>query len=90
MSQWKETFGLAVREALARGIALIQTDSGGTTEHGTVPADKLIPIGSTAAPVQAQIEDALAEHPSPAAPQKVTNFDDQAAALDAMISKVLT
>ena len=31
-SQWKESFGLTVREALVRNIWIISTDGGGTTE----------------------------------------------------------
>lgn len=31
-TRWKESFGLAIREALARGIWVICTDSGGTVE----------------------------------------------------------
>ncbi|MEL7344445.1 MAG: glycosyltransferase, partial [Pseudomonadota bacterium] len=45
MSQWKETFGLTIREALSRGIKVIQTDSGGTTEHGATEGVKILPMG---------------------------------------------
>lgn len=78
MSQWKETFGLAIREALARGIRVIQTDSGGTTEHGTIPPEDLIPIGAGPEALRPQIEAALAAHPAPMEPHRVTSFDDQA------------
>lgn len=32
-SRWRETFGLAVREALARGLRVIRTGPGGQAEH---------------------------------------------------------
>ena len=89
MSQWKETFGLAIREALARGIKVIQTDSGGTTEHGATPADQLIPIAAPAEVLQTQLEAALAAHPDPQPAYPVTSFDDQAAAFDLLVSDVL-
>ncbi|MEM6276933.1 MAG: glycosyltransferase [Pseudomonadota bacterium] len=59
MSQWKETFGLAIREALIRGIGVIQTDSGGTTEHPAANASRLIPIGAGPEPLKAQVLEAL-------------------------------
>ena len=89
MSQWKETFGLAIREALARGIKVIQTDSGGTTEHGTIPQDQLIPIAAPADVLQGQLEAALATHPVPCPVHPVASFADQAAAFDALVSDVL-
>lgn len=88
MSQWKETFGLAIREALARGIRVIQTDSGGTVEHGTVPQDALIPIGAGPEVLRLQLEAALAAHPAPAAPHKVASFEDQAAEFAALAEKL--
>lgn len=45
ISQWRETFGLTIREALARGIRVIQTDSGGTTEHGHADPAHMLAIG---------------------------------------------
>ncbi|MBT8408161.1 MAG: glycosyltransferase, partial [Alphaproteobacteria bacterium] len=34
LSQWPETYGLVVREALARGVRVVQTGVGGAAEHG--------------------------------------------------------
>ncbi|MDU8946714.1 glycosyltransferase [Ovoidimarina sediminis] len=48
LSQWKETFGLTVREALARGVRVIQTDAGGAAEHGAADHVRVIPIGAGA------------------------------------------
>ncbi|OED50701.1 hypothetical protein AB838_01130 [Rhodobacteraceae bacterium (ex Bugula neritina AB1)] len=88
MSQWKETFGLAIREALARGIRVIQTDSGGTTEHGTVPAEDLIPIGAGPDVLRRQLEATLATHPAPMAPHDVASFDDQARAFTGLMDQI--
>ena len=79
MSQWKETFGLAIREALARGIHVIQTDSGGTTEHGAAEARDLIPIGADHTQLREQILRALEAPTRGRAPWSVDSFDDQAA-----------
>ena len=89
MSQWKETFGLAIREALARGIRVIQTDSGGTVEHGTVAQSDLIPIGAGPDVLRPQLEAALAAHPAPMAPHGVASFDDQAAELAAIVRTIV-
>ena len=78
-SQWKETFGLAIREALARGIAVIQTDSGGTVEHPARDAMDLIPIGAGPEPLRARIEAALVAGQVVMPPVPVTSFDEQAA-----------
>jgi len=90
MSQWKETFGLALREALVRGIRVIQTDSGGTTEHGAVLPDDLIPIGPDPEALRAQLEAALEAHPAPMAPHPATSFTEQARAFEALLGEALT
>lgn len=79
MSQWRETFGLTIREALARGIRVIQTDSGGTTEYDTADPDKMLKIGDGPEQLMPELErvlDAAQDHP---APLHVTSFADQAA-----------
>ena len=90
MSQWKETFGLAIREALARGISVIQTDSGGTVEHGGVTTQKLIPIGASPDELAAQISDKITQHPEYAGPIQTTSFEDQASAFHDLVNEVLT
>ena len=90
MSQWKETFGLAIREALARGIRVIQTDSGGTTEHGTIAPEDLIPIGAGPEALRPQIDAAFAAHPASTDPHDVDSFDDQAAKFAAMAEEVIS
>lgn len=87
MSQWKETFGLAIREALSRGIRVIQTDSGGTVEHAAVAPDDLIPIGAPSKTLRARIDDVLKsgqrEHPV----WPVSSFADQASAFSGFLDE---
>jgi glycosyltransferase involved in cell wall biosynthesis len=78
LSQWKETFGLAIREALARGIRVIQTDSGGTVEHGAVTPEALIPIGADANALLAQVNAVFAQEAGSFSPVPVASFEDQA------------
>lgn len=89
MSQWKETFGLVIREALARGVRVIQTESGGSTEHGKIAQEDLIPIGPDPAPLRHQISQAIEAHPSQQAPQKIADFASQAAEFERLMSQVL-
>lgn len=89
MSQWKETFGLAIREALARGISLIQTDSGGTVEHAAAATQNLIPIGANPDALAAQIIETIDQHPSYAKPFQTKGYDDQAMAFHRLANEVL-
>lgn len=89
LSQWKETFGLTIREALARGIGVIQTDSGGTTEHVAAKANDLIPIGAPASVLTERLAAELAAHPSYGPAHPVASYDAQAEAFDAIVSSVL-
>ena len=79
-SQWKETFGLTVREALARGVRVIQTDSGGTVEHAGPDRDRLIPVGAGAEALQREILHALDRADRHAEPVPVRGFAAQAEA----------
>ncbi|AZV80633.1 glycosyltransferase (plasmid) [Parasedimentitalea marina] len=88
-SQWKETFGLAIREALARGIRVIQTDSGGTVEHGSIPAHKLIPIGAPSTELRQQIIEVLDEKPTATPSIPVTSFSDQARQLSSILNDLV-
>lgn len=88
MSQWKETFGLAIREALARGLDVIQTDSGGTTEHAGVPEQQLIPIGAGSDALIPQLMAALDAHPSAEKPPvPVAGFTQQAREFETFVSR---
>jgi len=94
MSQWKETFGLAIREALSRGISVIQTDSGGTTEHGAVAPEALIEIGAEPSVLTAQLEATLEDHksgkaPGPATLTEIRGFAQQAEQFAGLVGRVL-
>ncbi|MDJ1008511.1 MAG: glycosyltransferase [Paracoccaceae bacterium] len=83
LSQWKETYGLAIREALARGIRVIQTDSGGSVEHAAADPARLIAIGEGPLRLRREIEavlDSPAAHPDPL--PVVTQSDQARAFLD--------
>jgi len=77
LSQWKETFGLTIREALARGIRVIQTDSGGTMEHGAAENARVIPIGCPPAHLVSEVLGAL-DGPRGGAPVRVRTYAQQA------------
>lgn len=89
MSQWKETYGLAIREALARGISVIQTDSGGTVEHGAIPAEDLIPIGAPPDILRRKVEDLLSAPLPRVDPWPVTGVEDQARSFASLACRVL-
>lgn len=88
MSQWKETFGLTIREALARGIRVIQTDSGGTTEHAHADPSRMLAIGDGPERLIPELERILAEAGSHPAPAAVTSFADQASVLAERIQQL--
>jgi glycosyltransferase involved in cell wall biosynthesis len=94
-SQWKESFGLTVREALARDVWVILTDSGGAVEdvvdgkNGTI-----IPITDDEGPLRAAIMQVLADPKrldGYANPHKsrIASFDTQADELHRMLLDVL-
>ena len=89
MSQWKETFGLALREALARGIRVIQTDSGGTTEHSALRRGDLIPIGAGPHPLREQIMAMLERPKIETVPARMRSFDDQARQFMTLVAPIL-
>ncbi|SFL04776.1 glycosyltransferase [Shimia haliotis] len=89
MSQWKETFGLTIREALARGIKVIQTDSGGTTEHAAIEASELLQIGQGADHLLPHIVRVLEPDGAAQEPIDVTSFSDQATEMAACLRQVL-
>ncbi len=59
-SQWKESFGLTVREALARDVWVIATDGGGTVEDCVDGVNStIIPLVNDHGPLQKAVEDCL-------------------------------
>nr|WP_294516957.1 glycosyltransferase [uncultured Rhodopila sp.] len=93
-SQWPESFGLTVREALARNKWVIATDQGGAAEvikpgvNGT-----LIPITDDASPLRKAIEDLLDRKPELAgwvnpASDRIRSFEAQARELRDILASV--
>lgn len=75
VSQWREAFGLVVREAISRGVRVIQTSGGGAAEHRG--RARLIPIGAGPDELSTIIGEELKrpkEHPDPI---PCRNFEDQ-------------
>lgn len=90
-SQWKESFGLTVREAISRGIWVIATDSGGVPEdcRDGENAD-LIHMDGSHLELKAAIERILsAGRPPTVTRTKVVTVSDQASELDGMLAAVL-
>ncbi len=86
-SQWKESYGLTVREALLRDVWAIATDSGGAAEeivegvNGTI-----VPLGNDPEPLAAAIEDALARRDAIRA--HVNPFKGEIATLEAQADEL--
>ncbi|MBT8475894.1 MAG: glycosyltransferase [Alphaproteobacteria bacterium] len=88
LSQWKETFGLTIREALARGIRVIQTDSGGTMEHGVREGVEVVPMGCDPAILRGAV-DRMLDDPSPMAPVAMHDVGAQAREFLGLAQRVL-
>lgn len=84
LSQWKETFGLTIREALGRGIRVIQTDAGGTMEHGQDDAVQVLPIGCAPRLLREAIEVELARDERGCSARPARDFKAQAEAFLAL------
>ena len=80
LSQWKETYGLTIREALARGIRVIQTDSGGTVEHPAADRARMLAIGDGPDQLRKEIEGVLDMPGDWPEPIEVVSQSGQAAA----------
>jgi glycosyltransferase involved in cell wall biosynthesis len=93
-SQWKESFGLTVREALLRDVWVVATDGGGAAEAVTDGVNgTLIPLDGDAARLRAVIEDLL-DNPARVRgfrnplKESIIGFDEQAAALRQTLMRV--
>jgi glycosyltransferase involved in cell wall biosynthesis len=86
-SQWKESFGLTVREALARDVWVISSDAGGAIED-IVPGENgdIIPLSTNSDYLKQAMEKAIAnrefliDYKNPYK-SKIQYFDDQATEL---------
>ena len=94
-SQWKESFGLTVREALTRNVWVIATDAGGVTEdihdgiNGTI-----IPLDGDYKPLAHAIQSCLDRGPEFWRQYKnpfrneIRGFHDQAKEIDQILKKM--
>jgi glycosyltransferase involved in cell wall biosynthesis len=89
MSQWKETFGLTIREALARGIRVIQTNGGGTVEHAGGEHVRLLEIGCSSALLRNEIELVLDSPQTALERIAVRSYAEQAAQFIDMVEPLL-
>ena len=89
-SQWKETFGLTIREANSRGVKVIQTDSGGASEHMAVESDRLLRIGGSPNELIIEIQRTLEEHPDFPQPLNERSYYEQADELNEWVKNILT
>ncbi|WP_122048991.1 glycosyltransferase, partial [Asaia bogorensis] len=94
-SQWRESYGLTVREALSRDVWVISTAPGGQSEEIVDGVNgSLIPIINDPAPLQAAVEAILDQqerfdhyvNPNKAS---LPNYEDQAAELAALYNSLL-
>lgn len=92
-SQWKESFGLTVREAMSRDVWVIATNSGGVVEdiingeNGTI-----IPLDGDYKPLKKAIEEILEKDFSTYEnihKDKIFSYEDQAEHLDSIIKKLI-
>jgi glycosyltransferase involved in cell wall biosynthesis len=95
-SQWPESFGLTVREALARNKWVIATGGGGAAE-AVIPGvnGSLIPLGDDIGPFRKAVEDLLDRKPSLAgwvnpAAERIRDYPAQASELREILASVAT
>lgn len=88
LSQWKETFGLTIREAISRGVRVIQTDSGGTVDHPLADPLRLIPLGQQTDRLKAEINRVLDTPDAHPQPVDVCTYRQQAEAFMGLAEKV--
>lgn len=88
MSQWKETFGLGVREALSRGIRVLQTDSGGTSEWEGASKGEMLQIGDGPELLAQRIEAELERPVRGIEPLSVTSHAEQASSFLELVQAI--
>ena len=75
LSQWREAFGLVVREAISRGVRVIQTDGGGASEHRA--RSRKLPIGAGPEELSTILHQELQNPGDHPAPVPCRSFEDQ-------------
>ena len=95
-SQWKESFGLTVREALARDVWVIATEGGGPADAITDGVNgTIIPLDGRPGPLRAAIEELL-ENPGRVRGfrnplrSEIIGYDEQARALHRTLTRIVT
>jgi glycosyltransferase involved in cell wall biosynthesis len=92
-SQWRESYGLTVREAVLRGVWVIATDGGGTAEDLADGVNStLIPMGSAAAlraAMTSAMDDPAAFRDRARTVRPIPTFADQTAELVRIYESVL-
>ncbi len=88
-SQWQETYGLTLREALCRGLRVIQTEAGGTLEHGRRDAVVAMPLGAGPEALRAAVLAELGRRERGAEPRPVRGWSEQAAEFLALVEVLL-
>lgn len=78
LSQWEETYGLTIREAISRGVRVIQTHAGGAVEHGAADPDEMLAIGDGARLLRQHLTTALDRSDAYPDPVDVFSQSDQA------------
>ena len=87
-SQWKECFGLTVREALARDVWVLATESGGAAEQVVAGVNgTLIPMGNDPSPLAAAVAELL--NASEMFENYVNPYKNQIASLDDQARELL-
>lgn len=90
-SQWKESFGLTVREAIARDVWVVVTDSGGTVEDCIDGENStIIPMSGNPDELMNAINDLLDNYqPHPLPSDHVTTIAQQAEELNGYLRKLV-
>ena len=93
-SQWKESFGLTVREALVRNVWVVATNGGGTIEDMMDNENStIIPITNNHEYLKSAVEDLLLKDWSTYTNKyknEILNYNDQAEELDTLLNDVLS
>lgn len=88
LSQWKETFGLGIREAASRGIHVIATEGSGAMEGMRPDLVTAFPIGIPPSRLQGRIRELIAKRPEGPADLTINSYAHHARAISQIIGRV--